>query len=491
MKAKQFLSLSILSALCLNILSGCGGTDNPAQETASGSSDTTANGTTAEEYVYPDKTYGGYEFRVFNIHKMWDCYMNLDHESLTGDVVDDAVYNRNRLVEQKLDIKFNEIAVEYPGFGNVPGLINSIQQSIMANDDEYDAAYLPLSFSPAIISTGSLVDLNTIPELQLDREWWDTTLNSSLEVNGKLYAATSPLHLMSLDMTWCLFFNKSIFDNNKLEYPYELVRNGDWTIDKMNEYVSAIASLNGDDSFTYKADGNAIYGVAGHTNVPIALTFSAGNTVISGGSSPEFAADSERLFNTIDKCIKLLSVSDGHCRFENSGITTPGSYYHMFVNDRAGFLTSELKGSLVMRDMKSEYGILPMPKLESAQSDYYSYTTANTSRLVIPVTNKDLSRTGTILDALSYESNKSVLPVYYGKAISQKGLRDDDSIEMLSIINGSRMCDMGLFYGVSSEFFNSLISMVSSGDNTVASAIASNEKSINEQLSKLLEFYNK
>lgn len=490
MKAKQLLSLSILSALCLNILSGCGGTDNPTPETTSGSSDTTVNGTTAEEYTYPDKTYGGYEFRVFNIHKMWDCYMNLDHESLTGDVVDDAVYNRNRLVEQKLDIKIKEMAVEYPGYGNVPGLINSMQQSIMANDDEYDAAYLPLSFSPAIISTGALVDLNTIPELNLDREWWDTTLNSSLEIKNKLYAATSPLHLMSLDMTWCLFFNKSIFDDNKLEYPYDLVRSGDWTIDKMNEYVSAITSLNGDDSFTYSADGNAIYGVAGHSNAPIALTFSAGNTVISSGSSLEFAADSERLFNTIDKCISLLSVSDGHCRFNNEGIATPGSYYHMFVNDRAGFLTAELKSSLVMRDMKSEYGILPMPKLDSVQSDYHSYTTANTSRLVIPVTNKDLSRTGTILDALSYESYKSVLPVYYGKAISQKGLRDNDSIEMLNIINSSRMCEMGLFYGITTEFFSDLNNMVASGDNTVSSMIAKYSNSINEQLSKLVEFYN-
>lgn len=491
MKANRKIALLLLGALCANLVCACGDTGTKPNETTTSPSDTSGSDTTAEEYVYPDKTYGGYEFRVFNIHKMWECYMNLDLDTLTGDVVDDAVYNRNRLVEQKLDIKFKEIAVEYPGWGNIPGLINTIQQSIMANDDEYDAAYLPLSFSPAIITTGSLVDLKTIPELQFDREWWDTTLNDSLEVNGKLYAATSPLHLMSLDMTWCLFFNKSIFDNNKLEYPYDLVRSGDWTIDKMNEYVSAIASLNGDDSFTYSADGNAIYGVAGHTNVPIALTFSAGNTVISGGSSPEFAANSERLFNTIDKCIKLLSVSDGHCLYGNGGITEPGSYYHLFANDRAGFLTAELKSSLVMRDMKSEYGILPMPKLESEQSDYHSYATANTSRLTIPVTNTDLSRTGTILDALSYESTKSVLPVYYNKAISQKGLRDDDSIEMLSIINSSRMCDMGLFYGVTSEFFNSLISMVTDGENKTASTIATYSNSINEKLAELVEFYEK
>lgn len=490
MKTNRKIALLLLGALCANLLIACGDTETKQSDTTTSSSDSQGGDTTAEEYVYPDKTYGGYEFRVFNIHNMWECYMNLDLDTITGDVVDDAVYNRNRLVEQKLDIKIKEMAVEYPGYGNVPRLINTIQQSILANDDEYDAAYLPIGFSPSIITEGYLVDLNTIPELNLDSEWWDTTLNNALEINNKLYAATSPLHLMSLDMTWCLFFNKSIFDDNKLEYPYELVRSGEWTLDKMNEYVSAITSLNGDDSFTYSESGNAIYGVAGHTSAPIALTFSSGNTIISSGKTPEFIADNERLYNTIDKCISLLSVSDGHCRFDNSGISTPGSYYHLFVNDRAGFLTAELKSSLVMRDMKSEYGILPMPKLDAEQSEYVSYTTDTICRLTVPITNTDLSRTGTILDALSYESCKSVLPVYYDKAISQKGLRDDDSIEMLDLINSTRMCEMGMIYGITTEFFGKLCGMVTGGENTMASAIATYSNAINENLSTLMEFYN-
>lgn len=491
MKATRKIALLLLGALCANLVCACGDTGTKPNETTASPSDTSGSDTTAEEYVYPDKTYDGYEFRVFNIHKMWECYMNLDLDTLTGDVVDDAVYNRNRLVEQKLDIKLKEIAVEYPGWGNIPGLINTIQQSIMANDDEYDAAYLPIKFSPSIITEGYLVDLNTIPELQLDREWWDTKLNSSLEIKNKLYAATSPLHLMSLDLTWELFFNKSIFDNNKLDYPYELVRNGEWTLDKMNEYVSAITSLNGDDSFTYSIDGNATYGIAGHSDATAAMSFSCGNVFVSSGKDLEFISDSERLYTTIDKLVKLLSVADGYCLYGNGGITEPGSYYHLFANDRAGFITAELKTALAMRDMKSEYGILPMPKLDTAQTDYVSYTGENVCRLTIPITNTDLSRTGTILDALSYESHKSLLPVYYDKAISQKGLRDNDSIEMLNIINSSRMCEMGLIYGITTEFFNGLKSMVISGENTVASTIATYSNSINEKLEELVKFYEK
>ena len=62
---------------------------------------------------------------------------------------------------------------------------------------------------------------------------------------------------------------------------------------------------------------------------------------------------------------------------------------------------------------------------------------------------------------------------------------------MLSIINSSRMCDMGLFYGVTSEFFNKLISMVTDGENKTASTIATYSNSINEKLAELVEFYEK
>ena len=48
-----------------------------------------------------------------------------------------------------------------------------------------------------------------------------------------------------------------------------------------------------------------------------------------------------------------------------------------------------------------------------------------------------------MLDAASYLSYTDVLPVYYNVTIAQKGLRDDESIEMLGIIQSSRYFDIG------------------------------------------------
>ena len=38
-----------------------------------------------------------------------------------------------------------------------------------------------------------------------------------------------------------------------------------------------------------------------------------------------------------------------------------------------------------------------------------------------------------MIDALTYRSYETVLPVYYENRVAQKGLRNEDSIEMLGI----------------------------------------------------------
>ena len=54
------------------------------------------------------------------------------------------------------------------------------------------------------------MDLGSIPEINLDKDWWDNVLNSEMWLNGKLYAAATPLQLTSLDLTWVLLFNKDM-----------------------------------------------------------------------------------------------------------------------------------------------------------------------------------------------------------------------------------------------------------------------------------------
>ncbi|MBQ8510367.1 MAG: hypothetical protein IJ493_10730 [Clostridia bacterium] len=444
-----------------------------------------------EGYVYPDVDYEGYEFKILNFSDFWDCYMRIDLDEQTGEMVDDAVFNRNRLVEDKLNFQLVEIVEPYPGWSGNNVTITKLQQSIMADDNEYDAAYGLLPYGTSILTDGYLVDLYTIPELQLEEKWWDTSLNKILELKGHLYAASSPLQLMSLDLAWVLLFNKNILDNNKLDYPYDLVREGEWTIDKLNEYCTKIASLNGDDSFTFNPEGKASYGISAHQGTAVyMMLISAGNSFIEHDVEDGlvYKGADERLYNTLDKLSALLSTSDGKVMFSSAdSLTDTNGYYYWFYNDRTAFLTTELKGTKVMRSMASDYGILPAPKFDENQENYITFTSENVGRLLIPKTNDDLSRSGVILDALSYESKKSVLPLYYNQTISQKGLRDEDSIEMLNIINETRMTEIGKIFGITTSMIDKLNSMIIKGEDNAASIIASNENAVKEKLQSLLD----
>lgn len=109
--------------------------------------------------------------------------------------------------------------------------------------------------------------------------------------------------------------------------------------------------------------------------------------------------------------------------------------------------------------------------------------------LGVPVTVKDLSRTGTILEALTHESYDSVLPVYYGVRLEQNGLRNEDSIEMLGIVRNNYGLESAQVLGVTSGYINQLTNMVMNQGSNVASIATSNEETVKTKLDALLKSY--
>ena len=71
--------------------------------------------------------------------------------------------------------------------------------------------------------------------------------------------------------------------------------------------------------------------------------------------------------------------------------------------------------------------------------------------------------------------------------VEQKGLRNEDSIEMLGIIKASRSFDISVIYGWNSSLETSLVSAINSGNSDIASIVASGETSLETNLNKMLE----
>jgi len=130
-----------------------------------------------------------------------------------------------------------------------------------------------------------------------------------------------------------------------------------------------------------------------------------------------------------------------------------------FREDRALFYIAGLLTYTLLRDMESEFGMVPMPKFDSAQDRYYTtYNPNNASALSIPVTNVRLDDTGLVAEALAAESMYTLTPAYYEVALERKYMRDEQSRAMLDIILSSRVYDLNIVYnwGGSYDIFERL-----------------------------------
>ena len=466
----------------------CGNDGNAVKQNEDASED---NQFSAEEttnalgYVFPELDCGQDTFTIMNVENVWDMYTYIDFEQQTGEQLDDAVYNRNRKVEDIFNVKLDVIDVF------IGELAEKVRNSVASNDGEYDAAYVAGEAITPLITKGMLTDLTTVPGLQLDKDWWNQSVLDSARVgdNGAVFFAVSDLSLTAFELTWCLMFNETIMEKMNIDKPYALVRDGKWTLDELKKYVSEGSNLNGNDSFKWQRDGNSVYGLTSYNNIAGEFVIGAGcrMTELKDGK-PTFALDNERFYNFCETAADIFGAKGEF--FEATKGDTGMQYEMIFNNSRVLFVGAELKFSSSLRDFNNTFGIVPAPKLDETQSEYYSWTNYLIPLLTIPKDCKNVERAGIILDALSYLSLIDVLPKYYDITVSQKGFRNDDSIEMLGIIRDGRVFDASLSYGWTTDFYGSLRNQLMSGKANAASLVAKNKEKVEAKIQATLDLVN-
>jgi hypothetical protein len=254
--------------------------------------------------------------------------------------------------------------------------------------------------------------------------------------------------------------NEDMMINLGLELPYDYVKEGAWTYDKMYEYMKAGAQLNGGaDNFRFEHDGPAIYGLTSFQSGITALLTASGERGVEMDADgiPHIALDNERFYGVVEKLGEML---EGKKRGEYISTNQPASYTSqgIFSNSRALLMVGEMKAADAYRNMDDTYGILPMAKYDEKQSRYYSPITVYVAPvLVIPTTNTDAGRAGIIFDAMAYISTRDIRPVFFNTVMAQKRLRNDESIDMLYIIRDSMIFDIGSVYSWTTNITSNVV----------------------------------
>lgn len=476
------MSLAVL--LLIAQLAACGEGVTSTDTTAAGGDSTAPAETTdgpvdrnAIDDELGDYDFDGYEFRIATCNGNTKYYYM---EESTGDVVNDAVYKRNRTVEERFNCK---ITVINDSGHRETGIFTN---SIAANEDAIDLICWQAMVFGGFVTTGYFMNWYDLPKVNFDKPWWSESNINHLTYGEFCPVAIGDFALSALTNTYCVFYNKNRGLDYQIPDMYEVVNNGEWTFDYLiNTTKDVFEDLNGNN----EADEEDFFGFISDTQSNVCTYLWAFDNPIytRNGDELVFSLDLEKTASIAEKLLNAFTVNDG-IYLGKAGAFGHGS--ERFSASKALFANGCIGDALSrMRDLDDDYAILPYPKWDENQKDYYTMVDGGHQVMAVPVTVSDTEKVGVIIEALCAESYKTVVPAYYDVALKLKGTRDDESIEMLDKIVDSRVFDFGFIYDnwLGAAFIMQELMLKKTSD--FASYWASKESSIMAHYEKVIEYF--
>ena len=362
-----------------------------------------------------------------------------------ADVVSSAVFERNSLVEDRLGIKLEIVEGSDTRHGG-SDINNLLAKTVSSGTAEYDLISNHMSQTTTSVLAGYLHNLNQFEYLDHEQPWWNSSYSEEVSVEGRQYLAVGELALSYTSGMYAMFYNKALWaESHGEDELYDLVKNNGWTLDALISYTADYnRDLNGDG----RIDGEDICGLYYQKTsiMSDAMAGAAGVrfTNVADGEY-DFVLNNERTLGFVDKMKLLL--------FENDCvIMEPDDFPNSLKKlseDTALFTVNMLGGTTYLREMESDYGILPLPKLNADQAGYTGFVHNGFSVFGIPATVEDGDRVTAFLEAMAAESYRRVTYAYYDTALKVQYARDPVAAEMLDIISAGVVFDFAYVYNQS------------------------------------------
>jgi hypothetical protein len=471
MKLKPLSFLLVILMISVFIASCGSNNTGDTSTTNSGEQQVNAAETTAEAQVYyldtiPKEDYDGATFTIFAQHM--PTRPNFSIGELNGDILNDALYNRITDLEVRYNIDIIELGLEDRG-----QVRTNVSNAVMADDPAYDLVMTSMADGMStLMPSGHLYNLNSLPTLDLSQQWWSQSCNENLQFSDKLYVTTGAITAFYYYTPMVMTFNTALSEDYGKTDIYNTVLDGKWTIDLLQSYMVDVAhDLNGDNVM----DANDFYALM--------LDDEAGKALFvgSGGKLTEMNNDGYYLALDSDGNQRILDKLNGIFKDRNvvmyaQSITADN--VKLFTESRALFCIITM-GNVIndYRAMEDDYGIIPLPKADEAQTDYYTHGNPwGPAGVGVPITCRNPELTGLVMESLAFISYESVIPAIYEITLQEKIARDQNSKAMLDLIYRDIRFDLNSIYdfGGSSSLLRTYAVGVT--DNFASSYAALSEK---------------
>ena len=481
---KKITAFIMALLLTSSVLVSCGstgkpGTNNGAYVPATG---TGITGESAELDSYVDNLSRKYDCMGESFTWIGGGSQAPKEEEDTGDIMSDALYFRQREIEEKFGVTWTNYSPPEQADMSIHPVVDAVRQDVLAGSGSYDAGYgTAVAVCQPLFINDCLLDTTEFAVLDLAGEWWTQSLLDTYSIGGAVYFLNGAIVTSNYTDAYGILFSKQAVENYNIEDLYSIVRNNEWTFDKMFEVASVIPSnVNGSGTYRYASPNG------------FAILFGAGMSITKYDTNnypylPELLP--EDLSDFVDRYSYF---------FGNRSVVAPYGGAEMLSQGGVLFSFSTMQSAAEMRQSENvEFGILPIPKGDVNQKDYVSYAEPWIAfHVFVPKTTKNKLVTDVILEAMGALGVKYLKPTYYDNILKSRSVYDKESKEMIDIIFRSKIYDildilaMGGGNNGDSQIVATLKNAIVRSPDGLASKYKMEAKIVNRNIEKLLKKVN-
>ncbi|MBQ7336860.1 MAG: hypothetical protein IJW40_00220 [Clostridia bacterium] len=396
----------------------------------------------------PTTTYGGEVIHFLawsangqtDIGSGWIPWEEIDVADYDGDPINKAVYDRNGAVEEAYDV---QITSEYISVDQ--GYSTQLRNNHTSGDDAFQIITQRSYEIKTYVLEGLMYNMYELDNLHTDMPWWNQDSVRSFTLGSTLYFAAPEMLLRDKGATATMYYNAKVATDQGVDNLYDLVMAGEWTFEEFISISESVAtSLDGDDIMNGPEDlwgaavsDDAVYYLFAGANMKFAHIDEDGYIQYDYGSE-ESILYMQDIFD--------YAIYSDHCA-HGSVVDLSASEDGIFKTDNALFNFGLVKGIIGLRNMDSDFGVLPIPKYDKYQDNYASLVWVHHDCVLgIPAVVANTDAVSAVLEHMSYLSYYDIYPVFYDTVIMGKSTRDEQSKEMLKIVFETRLFDPGQYW---------------------------------------------
>ena len=337
-------------------------------------------------------------------------------EFASVDIVNDALITRHYLLEDYFNIK-----IDYTVAADDNDVCTILKNNASTDDDLYEMALGSLAqVAYPMAMNGAVINLNELDEIDFTRDWWNKNTLTDLCINDKVYFATGDISNRSVTAIQGYVFNMNLMDRYNIDYPYQYVRDGAWTLDVMQQMFKDISEdLNHDEKYSIKDDIIPVV-TTGYVNY-----IAAGGRIVERDEDGMLTCvfDRQKEIDIMSQVLEKLTGQDILMNVGYDGIDA-------FKENRTMFMNLAGCDLALLRDMNDNYGFVVCPKLNEAQDSYITpgnYWISTCAMIPSNVRDENLHFAAQITEAMAAVSRYTSIVAKYDILLMEKELRDEES----------------------------------------------------------------